>query len=88
MGSKPGFSSLSDATLNRSQMTIFQDKLLTSTYCDEAGDYAASNVLSPRELHVVFKPDLSDINCTIIIILQCESAGSANKFDIRCSFCQ
>ena len=36
-GFDPGFSSLSDAT-------IFQDKLLTRTYCDEAGDYAVPNV--------------------------------------------
>ena len=31
------------------------DKLLTRTYCDEAGDYAVPNVLSPRDL--VFRPD-------------------------------
>ena len=45
-------------------MTIFEDKLLTSTYmyCDEAGDYAVPNVLSPRDL--VFRPDIVDINCT------------------------
>ena len=36
-------------------MTIFQDKLLTKAYCDEAGDYAMSVVLSPRDL--VFRPD-------------------------------
>ena len=35
-------------------MTIFQDKLLTRTDCDEAGDYVVPNVLSPRDL--VFRP--------------------------------
>ena len=54
MGSIPGFSSLSDETLNRGPMTIFQDKLLTRTDCDEAGDYVVPNVLSPRDL--VFRP--------------------------------
>ena len=51
-----GFSSLSDETLNRGPMTIFQDKLLTWTDCDEAGDYVVPNVLSPRDL--VFRPDI------------------------------
>ena len=50
----PGFSFLSDETLNRGPMTIFQDKLLTRTDCDEAGDYVVPNVLSPRDL--VFRP--------------------------------
>ena len=36
-------------------MTIFQDKLLTITYCDETGEYAVPNV---------FSPDLAVINCT------------------------
>ena len=43
-------------------MAVFQDTLLTRTYCDEAGDYtlyAMPNVLSPR--HQVFRLDLSDI---------------------------
>ena len=56
----PGFSSLSDETLNRGPMIIFQDKLLTKTYCDEAGDYAVSK--DP----LIFSPDLSDINWTVI----------------------
>ena len=56
VGSIPGFSSLSDETLNRGPMTIFQDKLLTITDCDEAGDYVVPNVLSPRDL--VFRPDI------------------------------
>ena len=56
VGSNPGFSSLSDETLNRGPMTIFQDKLLTRTECDEAGDYVVPNVLSPREL--VFRHDI------------------------------
>ena len=56
MGSVPGFSSLSDETLNRGPMTVFQDKLLTRTDCDEAGDYVVPNVLSPRDL--VFRPDI------------------------------
>ena len=46
-------------------MTVFQDKLLTMTYCDEVEDYAVPNVLSPRDL--VFRPDLSYINYTIIV---------------------
>ena len=37
-------------------MTILQDKLLTRTDYDEAGDYAVPNVLSPRDL--VFSPDV------------------------------
>ena len=37
-------------------MTIFQDKLLTRTDCDKAGDYVVPNVLSPRDL--VFRPDI------------------------------
>ena len=56
MGLILGFSSLSDETLNRGPMTIFQDKLLTWTDCDEAGDYVVPNVLSPRDL--VFRPDI------------------------------
>ena len=56
MGSIPGFSSLSDETVNRGPMAIFQDKLLTRTDCDEAGDYVVPNVLSPRDL--VFRPDI------------------------------
>ena len=47
VGSIPGFSSLSDETLNRGTMTIFQDKLLTRKYCDEAGDYAVPNSPDP-----------------------------------------
>ena len=60
MGSIPGFSSLSDETLNRGSKTIFQDKLPTRTYCDETGDYAVPNVLSQRDL--VFSLDLSGKN--------------------------
>ena len=40
-------------------MTVFQDNLLTCTYCDEARDYVVRNVLSPRNL--VFRPDIADI---------------------------
>ena len=29
-------------------MEIFQDKLLTRTYSDEAGDYVVPDVLSPK----------------------------------------
>ena len=38
-------------------MTVFQKKkkLLTRTYCDEAGYFAVPNVLSPRDL--VLRPD-------------------------------
>ena len=43
-------------------MTIFQDKRLTGTYCDEAGDYDVLYVVSPKD--IVSRPDLSDINCT------------------------
>ena len=56
MGSILGFSSLSDETLNPGPMTIFKDKLLTRTDCDEAEDYVVPNVLSPWEL--VFRPDI------------------------------
>ena len=37
-------------------MTIFQDKLLIRTDCDEAGDHVVPNMLSPRDL--VFRPDI------------------------------
>ena len=52
----PGFYSLSDEILNRGPMTIFQDKLLTRTDCDESGDYVVPNVLSQRDL--VFRLDI------------------------------
>ena len=55
-GFDPAFSSLSDETLNRGPITIFQDKLLTRTDCEEAGDYVVPYVLSPRDL--VLKPDI------------------------------
>ena len=64
VGLIPGFSSLPDEALDRGPMTIFQDKLLTRTYCDEAGGYAVPNALWPRDL--VFGRDLSDINWIII----------------------
>ena len=51
----PGFSGLSNETLIRGPMTISQDKLLTRTQCDEAGDYAVPNMLCGRDL--VFTPD-------------------------------
>ena len=55
VGLESVFSSLSDIkTLNRGPKTIFQDKLLTRN--------AVPNVLCPR----VFRPELSDIICTII----------------------
>ena len=66
MSSIPGFSSLSDETLNQGPKTILQDKLLKRIYYDKAGYYAVPNVLSPRDL--VFSPDLSDINWTIIMV--------------------
>ena len=47
-------------------MTILQDKLLTRIYCDQAGDNAVPNVLSPKDL--VVRPDR---NWTII---NCEKA--------------
>ena len=56
MGLIPDFSSLSDETLNRRPITIFQGKLRTRTDCDEAGDYVVPNVLSPRDL--IFRPDI------------------------------
>ena len=56
MGSIPGFTSLSYETLNRGPMKTFQDKLLTRTDCDGAGDYVVPNVISPRDL--VFRPDI------------------------------
>ena len=42
----PSFSSLSDETLSQGPMIIFQDKLLTKTFCEEAWDYAVPDVLS------------------------------------------
>ena len=54
-GSIPGFSSPLDETINQGPQTAFHDKWLTRTNCDEAGDYAVPNVLSPRDL--VFRPD-------------------------------
>ena len=54
-------------SFTRGPMTIFQDKLLTRTYCGEAGDYDVPNMLSPRDgPDLVFRPDLSDINLTTI----------------------
>ena len=41
---------------------------MTWTDCDEAEDYAVPNVLSPRDL--VFRPDIMDENCNIIIIIK------------------
>ena len=46
-------------------MTIFQDKLLTGTYCDEAGYYAVPNMLSSRKPS--HKTLLIGQNCTIIV---------------------
>ena len=54
-GSVPGFCSPPNETINLDPMTIFQDKLLTRTYCDEIGDFDVPNMLSPRDL--VFRPD-------------------------------
>ena len=51
-------SSLSDEAVNRGPMTTADKDT------KEAGDYVVPNVLSPIDL--VFRPDLSDINCTII----------------------
>ena len=50
MGLITGFSSLSSETVNLGPLTIFQDKLLTGTYCDETGDYAMTKDLTPRLL--------------------------------------
>ena len=50
----PPIISLSDETLKRGSMTIFNDNLLTRTCNDEAGNGILSNALIPREL--VFKP--------------------------------
>ena len=47
-----------DETLYRGPLAIFQDKLLTSTYCDEAGEYVAPNVLCPRDLVFTVPPSL------------------------------
>ena len=37
-------------------MITLQDKLLTKTDCNEAGDYVVPNVLNPRDLG--FRPDI------------------------------
>ena len=63
MGSIPGFSSLTDETLNRGPMTIFNDKRLRRTDCDKAGDYVVPNMLSPRDL--VFRPDIGQKTTTV-----------------------
>ena len=55
-GSIPGFSSPSDETINRGSQTTFHDNQPTRTNCDEGGDYAVPNMLSPRDL--VFRPGL------------------------------
>ena len=39
---------------------------MTSMYCDKAGDYDVPHVLSQKDL--VFRPDLSNINRTIIVL--------------------
>ena len=49
-------------------MTTIKDLRMTWTDCDEAEDYAVPNVLSPRDL--VFRPDIMDENCNIIISRQ------------------
>ena len=33
-------------------MVIFQNTLLTRTYCDEAGDFAVCNTLGPMDIHL------------------------------------
>ena len=48
------------------------DVRLTWTYCEEAGDYVVSNVLSPRDL--VSRPDKVDetvLHITAASIMQC-----------------
>ena len=64
-------------------MTILQDNLLTRIYCDRAGDYAVPNMLSPRDL--VFRPDLSDINCTIFYLSLLSRSFSDHH--LRCGGC-
>ena len=44
---------------------MFQEKLLTRTYCDEAENYSVPYVLSPS--YLVFRPDLPDITWAVII---------------------
>ena len=55
-GSIQGSPVLRIETINRGPMTIVQDKLLTRTYRDKAGDYAVPVVLSPRD--IVFRQKL------------------------------
>ena len=79
MGSITGLSNPSVETINRGPMTIFQGKLLTRTYCDEAGDYAAPN-LSPRNL--VFRPDLRTKTVTFMGRINYRLWGSKSSFSI------
>ena len=56
---------------------------MTRTYCDEAGDYALPNVLSPSDL--VFRPDIADINCTTTRVFDkpaCTTIESSSCLDI------
>ena len=72
MGWILGFSSRLDKSLNQGHVTIILGKPLTKTYYDKPG------VLSPRDL--VFRPDLSDINWTIIISLKIRQIMLAPQF--------
>ena len=45
-----------DETINRGPVTIFPDKPVARTDCNEAGDYAVHNVFSPTVL--VSRPNL------------------------------
>ena len=51
----------------RGLLTIFNNKLVTRTYCDKTGDYALPKGLSPRNLerhHTVYGADQLDSYCT------------------------
>ena len=72
-GSIPGYSSPSDETTNRGSLTIFQDKLLTRTYCGEDVDYTLSNLLSRRDL--VVRPEQSFVSPLGLGIYMIAKAG-------------
>ena len=64
-----------DETINRGPQTIFHGKLVTRTYCGEAGDHAAPNVLSQRDLGL--RPDLWTKTDTRVCF--CRLSLSANE---------
>ena len=63
-----GLYSFLDETINRGPMTIFQDKQVIKTFCDEAGDYAVLNMPSPR--YLVSIPGIRTKHCANNLMLR------------------